>query len=619
MGQVKKLDIAGFESRIEGDSFKGDAFGKLIKADNELVKADQILSDCGIEGITPIGYSSRAEKISLLFDDACKLINYPTDLVEGLTGVDDRFAAGVQNALRALDTIRIDDIRIKNDFGVTRKEREFNEEEFIYKDVLKEDLTLDDFVGYYDSLSYFGTSYVKGFTDLLYSPYITDEKDLQDIVTEKSDEIHELLYGDEFGNYSNIIAVMGYDPIMEEILSIEDMKRAALSGGYYSLLKGPSCGATKGVIAYLSTLEGETASMPTSEVFTCLGAKELETILLTSCSGIKTGYSITQSGVSCLDYYTRNKEEIIKNMDDIVEVSSDTNDSKADSVEDKADPTILQDIAKKAAEKTFNDLNDIKDRGKEFVHSVLRFIPQKVPNETVVAVMKYVADHNTISEEQIKENAKNNLSVISHKPGDDSNKKLYKTGTYIENQGDWGEVKYGNSDMAFSGCEIIAVINARHSMGDDMSKKEVVELISHFEEKGSFFHGILGTSPLALVDYLKENTDYNIECTATTDYGEIEKIGKRSDTIIATVYNEKDDLGEQIHTINIEKATDEEGKEVYYNHNAYWYGENDEMRRSKKYNSLEEAIKDTHRTNNSASIMVIGISEPKSGFPESEK
>ena len=609
MGQVKKLDIVGFESRIEGDSFKGDAFGKLIKADNELVKADQILSDCGIEGITPIGYSSRAEKISLLFDDACKLINYPTDLVEGLTGVDARFAAGVQNALRALDTIRIDDIRIKNDFGVTRKEREFNEEEFIYKDVLKEDLTLDDFVGYYDSLSYFGTSYVKGFTDLLYSPYITDEKDLQDIVTEKSDEIHELLYGDEFGNYSNIIAVMGYDPIMEEILSIEDIKRAALSGGYYSLLKGPSCGATKGVIAYLSTLGEEADSMSTSEVFTCLGAKELETILLTSCSGIKTGYSITQSGVSCLDYYTRNKEEIIKNMGDIVEVSSDTNDSKADSVEDKANPTTLQDIAKKVAE----------EKGKEFAHAFLRFIPQKVPNEVVIKIIDIFADRYPVSEEIIHENAKNNLSVISHKPGDDSNIKLYKTGTYIENQEEWGEVKYGNSDMAFSGCEIIAVINARHSMGDDMSKKEVVELISYCEEKGPFFYGILGTSPMALVDYLNENTDHNINYTTTTDYSEIEKIGKRSDTIIATVYNEKDDLWDQIHTINIEKTTDDEGKEVYYNHNAYWYGENGEMRRSKKYNSLEEAIKDVHRTNNSASVMVIGISEPKSDLLESEK
>ena len=610
MGQVKKLDIVGFESRIEGDSFKGDAFGKLIKADNELVKADQILSDCGIEGITPIGYSSRAEKISLLFDDACKLINYPTDLVEGLTGVDARFAAGVQNALRALDTIRIDDIRIKNDFGVTRKEREFDEYEFTYKEVLKEELTLSDFVGYYDSLSYFGTSYVKGFTDLLYSPYITDEKDLQDIVTEKSDEIHELLYGDEFGNYSNIIAVMGYDPIMEEILSIEDIKRAALSGGYYSLLKGPSCGATKGVIAYLSTLEEEADSMSTSEVFTCLGAKELETILLTSCSGIKTGYSITQGGVSCLDYYTRNKEEIIKNMDDIVEVSSDTNDSKADSVEDKANLTILQDIAKKVAEKTFNDLNDIKDKGKEFLHSVLRFIPQKVPNEVVIKIIDIFADRYPVSEEIIHENAKNNLGNM---------KELYRAGKYIENQEDWGKVKYGNSDMAFSGCEIIAVINARHSMGDDMSKKEVVELISYFEEKGPFFQGILGTSPMALVDYLKENTDYNIECTATTDYSEIEKIGKRSDTIIATVYNEKDDLWHQIHTINIEKTTDEEGKEVYYNHNAGWKDKTGKRIKSDMYNSLEEAIKDVHRTNNSASIMVIGISEPKSDLPESEK
>ena len=597
MGQVKKLDIVGFESRIEGDSFKGDAFGKFIKADNELVKADQILSDCGIEGITPIGYSSRAEKISLLFDDACKLINYPIDLVEGLTGVDARFAAGVQNALRALDTIRIDDIRIKNDFGVTVKEQEFNEEEFIYKDVLKEDLTLDDFVGYYDSLSYFGTSYVKGFTDLLYSPYITDEKDLQDIVTEKSDEIHELLYGDEFGNYSNIIAVMGYDPIMEEILSIEDIKRAALSGGYYSLLKGPSCGATKGVIAYLSTLEGETASMPTSEVFTCLGAKELNTLLLSSCRGIAVGNSITKGGVSCRDYYIQNKEEILKNMDDIVEVSSDTNDSKADSVEDKADLAILQDIAKKAGVK----IEEIKQ-------IVLGYIPQNVSNETVIDVMEYLSE-GKITRWEINRNEKNNFEKISEE--------LYKNGNYIENQRYWGDIKYGLKDMAFSGCEIIAVINARHSLGDDMSEMWVVDLISYFEENGCISNGLLGTSPMALVEYLSD-TGYEVEYTTTTDYSEIEKIGERSDTIIATVYNEKDDLGEQIHTINIEKATDGNGDIVFYNHNAGWKDVKDEMSQSPPYHSLEDAIKDAHRTNNSSPIMVMGINKPIDGVPERE-
>ena len=599
MGQVKKLDIVGFESRIEGDSFKGDAFGKLIKADNELVKADQILSDCGMEGITPIGYSSRAEKISLLFDDACKLINYPTDLVEGLTGVDARFAAGVQKALSALNTIRIDDIRIKNDFGVTRKEREFDEYEFTYKEVLKEDLTLDDFVGHYDSLSSYGTSYVKVFTDLLYSPYITDEKDLQDTVIEKSDEIHELLYGDEFGNYSNIIAVMGYDPIMEEILSIEDMKRAALSGGYYSLLKGPSCGATKGVIAYLSTLGEEADSMSTSEVFTCLGAKELETILLTSCSGIKTGYSITQSGVSCLDYYTRNKEEIIKNMDDIEVISSENNDGELDPDDTKSMEAIFKKIKQK----------------------VVSFIPQKVPNEMVIDIMHSYATNHPVPQEIIEKNAVNNKDNITSD--------IYCPGNYIENQGYWGDVRYGLKDMAFSGCEIIAVINAYHSMGKDLSKEEVVDLISSFEEKGPFLYGILGTSPMALVDYLKENTDYSINYTSSTDYNEIEKMGECSDTIIVTLYNEKNDLWQQVHTINIEKAIDGNGDLVFYNHNANWYDDNngdkdgepdkDEMCQSPPYYSLEEAIKNSHRTNNSASIMVIGINRPRIGdFPESE-
>ena len=37
------------------------------------------------------------------------------------------------------------------------------------------------------------------------------------------------------------------------------------------------------------------------------------------------------------------------------------------------------------------------------------------------------------------------------------------------------------------------------------------------------------------------------------------------------------------------------------------------------YNSLEEAIRDAHRTNNSAPIMVMGISKQIDGFPESEE
>ena len=388
---------------------------------------------------------------------------------------------------------------------------------------------------------------------------------------------------------------MGYDPIMEEILSIEDMKRAALSGGYYSLLKGPSCGATKGVIAYLSTLGEEADSMSTSEVFTCLGAKELETILLTSCSGIKTGYSITQSGVSCLDYYTRNKEEIIKNMGDIEVISSENNDGELDPVNDKAKSAIIA-----WAENIF-----------------YRSVPKFVSNEKMFGLM-YLGSLINTSEEKTENEIKEEIEFNAAKIAEDN---LYTPAEYIENQRNWGEVKYGETDMAYSGCEIIATINALHSMGNDISIEDAAKLISRFEKKGAIKSGEWGTSPAAFGDYLRNEKKCIVKCTTSTNYDVIEKVVEDSDTIIVTLYNEKDTIGEAIHTINIEKATDENGKEIYYNHNAYWNEKPDDTGdwiKSDKFDSLEEAIKDANRTNNSAPIVVMGVSKPLDGFSESE-
>jgi uncharacterized protein YvpB len=197
---------------------------------------------------------------------------------------------------------------------------------------------------------------------------------------------------------------------------------------------------------------------------------------------------------------------------------------------------------------------------------------------------------------------------------------LYTPGEYIENQNDWGDVKYGKRDMAYSGCEIIAVINALHSMGYKMESEEVVDLISKFEKKGAIINGEWGTSPTALANYLRNEKKCIVKCTTSTNYDKIQKVVEDSDTIIVTLYNEKDDLSKAVHTINIEKSTDENGELVYINHNAYWDGADNEMTRSPFYYSLEKAIKDSRHndTDNSAPIMVMGISKPIDGFPESE-
>ena len=170
--------------------------------------------------------------------------------------------------------------------------------------------------------------------------------------------------------------------------------------------------------------------------------------------------------------------------------------------------------------------------------------------------------------------------------------------------------------MAYSGCEIIAVINALHSMGYDMKSVDVVDLISRFEKKGAIINGKWGTSPMALVNYLRKEKKCIVKCTTSTNYDKIEKVVEDSDTIIVTLYNEKDDLSKEVHTINIEKATDDEGKTVFYNHNVWRKDKTGEWIKSDKYYSLEEAIKDAHHTSNSAPIMVMGISKPIDGFPE---
>lgn len=260
------------------------------------------------------------------------------------------------------------------------------------------------------------------------------------------------------------------------------------------------------------------------------------------------------------------------------------------------------------------------EKASEIKQLVLGYIPHTVSNETVILVMDYLSRRSAISNKVIKRHEKDNLNQIAE---------VYSPGDYIENQMAWEKIKYGNKDMAYSGCEIIAVINALHSMGKDLSEKDVAKLISGFEGNGAVLNGTWGTSPLALVDYLQKNTKYNINYTASDEYGEIEEIGKNSDTIIVTLYNDKDDISQEVHTINIEKRIDDKGNVKFVGHNTGYYddvnGNNNgkpdpnEWIPSIEYSSLEAAIRDASHINNSSPIMVIGISEPALGdFPEGD-
>ena len=173
----------------------------------------------------------------------------------------------------------------------------------------------------------------------------------------------------------------------------------------------------------------------------------------------------------------------------------------------------------------------------------------------------------------------------------------------IENQVQWENVRFGagrHHSMCYSGCEIIAVFNARKRLYGSMAPEELADLIRRFEAKGAALRGEFGTSPLALARYLKSSG-----MEVRTSYGKqrsVEEIERESAVMIATVYNDGNDITKQIHTVCITR--DVSGG--YVLHNAYCRDKTGRYTESISYPTLREAI--THISGYGAKLLyLIGI------------
>ena len=317
MGNLKKLDIEGMLGRVNHIKLGDEYWNDFLAADSDLVEIDRLISECGIEGISSVGYISQADKIGMLQHDCDLLKEYPKNLVEELIPVDTEFAHNVNNALNALSAIRVDDIRIKNTLGVTVTQY-FNEHaissgtESTWR---KKDLTLADFVGYFDDyLMGRETSFVKGFTDVLYSKETLDRKDLQTVLKEKNSDLRVLLYGSEFdmkkyqpnavqwsnlenaatcGLYSIEIAILGYDTITKERLTEEERAIRGLTGvvGLIPLLMGwgQAGSSLEGSVQYLSMAGGNVAQTSTEYACEELGVPPLISAIISTAAGMGVG------------------------------------------------------------------------------------------------------------------------------------------------------------------------------------------------------------------------------------------------------------------------------------------------------------------------------------------
>ena len=178
------------------------------------------------------------------------------------------------------------------------------------------------------------------------------------------------------------------------------------------------------------------------------------------------------------------------------------------------------------------------------------FIPQRVSNESTLSFFEFlrkIAFHNFPGNLE-----KNNINFKNHI------KRIEEDKGYIEDQYNYDDMYYGKKTIAFCGCEIIATYNAIY----DLTGKHDIsfpEMINEYEKDGIVLSGLFGTAPKAIEDYFKKHGFKTISSCKKEDY---DKIGEECNALILTLYNDKYDICNMVHTVNITKKDNK-----YYIHN----------------------------------------------------
>lgn len=185
------------------------------------------------------------------------------------------------------------------------------------------------------------------------------------------------------------------------------------------------------------------------------------------------------------------------------------------------------------------------------------FIPEKISNKTVVGFLEFFRRTGRrfhIAWRYSDRKAAKRREHITEDAG-------INTGRLIEDQNRFKMISYGKSDMAYAGCEIIAVFNALSYLG---ISSDLTDLISHFEHDGMVFGGRFGTSPFAMKDCLES---MGLHVRSSLDRSEFDRIAEDSDVSLLMFYNNRRNIFSKVHTVCL--THDERG---LYAHNVYGNG-----------------------------------------------
>lgn len=231
---------------------------------------------------------------------------------------------------------------------------------------------------------------------------------------------------------------------------------------------------------------------------------------------------------------------------------------------------------------------------------IAAFIPRYVSNHivltvyrlfTVLAVPRFVRRRHNRENRKILE--KTNWSFWNEK------------NTLIENQSEWENINFGvgrHQSMRYAGCEIIATYNALKYLDVSVSERYMAELIGAYEARGAALWGMFGVAPTAIAAYFRKN-GFQAETADGADGAAVKKITANHQVMIATVYNDKNDIRAQIHTVCITKNANGE----FTLHNAYCRDDKGRYRESRPYLTFQEAV--THLSRDPKLIFLIGIRE----------
>lgn len=179
------------------------------------------------------------------------------------------------------------------------------------------------------------------------------------------------------------------------------------------------------------------------------------------------------------------------------------------------------------------------------------FVPRHVGNRTVYAAYELLRKMQRIAKRDYGDHISANEAAFQKHFVNP-----LKSNGYIEDQMNYIDLSYGKSTLQNAGCGIIAVYNVLTHLGISQS---LPQIISAFEEDGLCLDGKWGTSPGAIRDYLAR---CGLTVRLSVKKEEYNALAEDSQGIILTIYNDRNDIRQQLHTIAV---TRENGQYAAHN------------------------------------------------------